>query len=293
MFLAQVGRYNDFSEKFRTELEEKVKSFGNIVRYSFDIASDNPDPLKANGPKIWPSRYTLDPVTFFISDPYENRQNKQKLKQVGLVKTINDKGEPEQFFRIRVLEGSRGIMQYDLTDTEDFNTVMMLELHPKLAGGKYADSKRRAVVTRIDEKKLAQEKRTERTAKLKALNVAQEMSDAEIMQFSDAMIWDTASPDETRNKIEELAETQPIFFNDLVAGKNVEYQAAIKQALDKRIIAFDPAEYRYMWSANQQLIAKLQPSLEKNEVQVMSEWLQTSGDKAKEVYKKIKELLKS
>lgn len=292
MYLAQVGRYNDFSPKFRDELEKKVASFGKVVQYSFDIANENPDPLKASGKKVYPSRYTLDPVTFFITDPYEDRPNKQKLKQVGLVKTINDKGEPDSFHRIRILEGSAGVMRYDLENQEDLNIVMLLELHPKLKGGKFADKTKRQIVERIDLEKVATEKRTERTSRLKALNVAQEMSDADVVQFADAMMWEHATPAENRNRVEELAETNPIFFNKLVEGKDLEYQATIKRALDARIIAFDPAEYNFLWASTQQLVVKLQPSLDKNEVQVMSDWLQTSGEKANEVYKKIKGMLK-
>jgi len=293
MYLSHVGRYNDFTPKFYNELEEKVRSFGKTVQYGFDIASENPDPDKKNGKKVYPSRYTLDPVTFFITDPYEDRPNKQKLKQVGLVKTINDKGEPDSFYRIRVLEGNAGVLRLDLENPEDFATAMLLEIHPKLKGGKFSDKTKRQLVERIDLEKLAKEKRNERSERVKALNVAQEMSDEDVMKFADAMMWEIASPSMNRNRVEELAETDFKMFNDLVEGKNIEYQATVKRAMDAKIIAFDPAEYRYIWCSNQQLVVKLEPSLNKNEVQVMSEWLQTAGDKAKEVYKKVTGLLKT
>lgn len=291
MYLAHVGRYNDFTPEFMEKLEKKVRAFGKTVDYFFDIANPNPDPDKKNGKQVYPSRYTLDPVTFFISDPYEKRAGKQKLKQVGLVKTINDKGEPDSFHRIRVIEGNAGVLRLDLENQEDFNIAMMLEIHPKLKGGEYADKSKRQMVERIDHEKVATEKRSLRTDKVKALNVAQEMSDADVARFADAMNWQAASPSINRDKIEELAETDPKFFNDLVAGKNVEYQSTIKRAMDKKIIAFDPAEYRFIWCSNQQLVVKLEPSLEKNELQVMAEWIESSGDRAKEVYKRITGLL--
>lgn len=291
--LQQAGKYNDFSQKLKKALEDKITSFGKTVRYKFNISHDNPDPEKKDGPIIWPHLYTLDPVTFKIVDKEENRPDKQNVKEVGYVRELNEKGIPVSFFRIRVRGRDKGIITYNLELPEHQDEVMLLELHPKNTNGMFSDKTKQQVFSRIDEHALATDKKKERTAKLKALNVAQGMSDKEVVDFADAMVWDsTAEPLLLRNQIEELAETNPDFFNDLVEGKTVEFQAAVKKAIDRQIIGFDPGEYKFMWRSNNQTIAVLQLSTDKNEIEKFSEWLMTAGEKADAVYKKIQGLLK-
>lgn len=295
MLLQQVAHYNDLSPKLRDELTEKIKSFGKNVRYKFNISNPNPDPEKYGGIEIiWPNVYTLDPTVFNINDPYEKRENKQRSKLIALVDGIDEKGLPNKFKKIRIEARFKGILSLDVEDNDDhFNYAMFLELHPKLVGGMFADKTKHQIITRIDERELAKDQRSIRTAKLKALNIAEQMSDKQVVEFADAMIWDsTEDIFLLRNKIEELAENTPEFFNDLVNSKNVEYQSVIQQALNKKIISFDPAEYKFTWTTNSQTIAILQPVGEKNHVEKMSEWMQTGGQKAEEFYKKLKSLLK-
>lgn len=293
MQLEQVMHYNDLSPKFRKELEDRIKSYGNVIRYKFDIAKPNPDPARYNGETVWPNKYTLTPTVWNIIDPHENREGKQKSKKIGLVDAVDEKGLPNRFRKIRVEGVRRGQLVLDIANNQDdLYTAMALELHPKLKGGQFADKNSFLVVSRIDAQAEATEARKLRTAKVKALNTAEEMSDKDAINFADAMMWDsTEDMPLLRNRIEELAETTPDFFNDLVSGKSIEYQAVIQKALNNRVIAFDPAEYKFVWASNQQLITVLSPSENKTHVEKMGEWLQTGGQKADEVYKKIKGLL--
>lgn len=297
MLLNQIAHFNDLSPELRKEVEERILSFGASVRYKFDISNKNPDPTKHDGEYIWPNQYTLDPAVFNIVDPYEKRPDKSKSKRIAIVTGVDaEKGVPNKFDKIKIRRPKKGILTLQLDNDEDYAKAFYLELHPKLNGGKFADKTKRQNVVRIDDAKAATEKRTERTEKLKALNVAQGLSDAEVVQFADAMLWDSTDTTKgkgvLRNKIEELAETSPTMFNDLVAGKNIEYQAVVKQALDKQLIAFDPTEYKFTWSANQMPITMLSPVDGKNHVEIMAEWLQIGGERAEEAYKKIKSLIK-
>lgn len=293
MQLEQVAHYNNLSPKLRTEIENKLKSFGKSVRYKFDISKPNPDPSKFNGATVWPNRYTLDPSVWNITDPYET-EGKSKSKRIAIVEEVDDKGIPNRFRKIRVTAPQKGILILDLNNSNDYYTAFALELHPKLNGGKFEDKNSFRVVTRVDENAEAEQKRMERTARKKALDAAESMTDKDIMNFADAMMWDSGeSPSVLRNKVEEMAETEPSFFNDLIENKSLEVQALVKQSLDKRIIAFDPAEYKFFWASNMQLITVLTPSETKNHVQQFAEWLVVGGTKAEEVHKKIKELSKS
>jgi len=296
MSLENFAHFNDLSPKLREELEQKVESFGKSVRYKFDIARPNPDPEKYNGGTVYPNMYTLDPTKFTIQDSYENRDGKSKTKNIGLVDDgfINDNGLPERFKKVKVSGSEKAILKLNTADNrDDFYMAMMLEMHPKLKGGKFADKNLHPIISRIDENAAAREARTERSERLKALNVAQAMSDTELIDFADAMQWDSSENSEIlRNKVEELADSNPIYFNDLVQGKSIEYQSLIKQAINKDLISFEHGEYKFMWSGNQQTITNLSPTGKKNEIEKLSEWMQTSGNKGDDFYKKLKSLVK-
>jgi hypothetical protein len=296
MSLENFAHFNDLSPKLREELEQKVESFGKSVRYKFDIARPNPDPEKYNGGTVYPNMYTLDPTKFTIQDSYENRDGKSKTKNIGLVDDgfINDNGLPERFKKVKVSGSEKAILKLNTADNrDDFYMAMMLEMHPKLKGGKFADKNLHPIISRIDENAAAREARTERSERLKALNVAQAMSDTELIDFADAMQWDSSENSEIlRNKVEELADSNPIYFNDLVQGKSIEYQSLIKQAINKDLISFEHGEYKFVWSGNQQTITNLSPTGKKNEIEKLSEWMQTSGNKGDDLYKKLKSLVK-
>ncbi len=294
MQLEPVAHYNNLSAKLREEIEAKLKGFGKSVRYKFDISKPNPDPAKYNGDTVWPNRYTLDPAVWDITDPYEVA-GKSKSKKIGIVEAVDENGKPNRFRKIRVMAPQKGVLILDLENSqEDYYTAFALELHPKLIGGKFEDKNAYRVVTRIDENAEAETKRKERTARKKALDAAESMEDADIVNFADAMMWDSGEPANIlRNKVEELAETDPEFFNDLIEKKEIQVRALVKQALDKRIITHDPVENKFMWASNMQLITALPVSLTANHVQQFAEWLVVGGTKAEEVHKKIKELSKA
>ena len=298
MALEKVGLWNDLSPILRQKLEDQVESFGKKVRFKFDISNPDPDPEK-KGEKMYPFKYTLDPITFDIIDKYEDKSIKgreyaQKGKKIGIVEETNERGNPVKFRRIRVEEMEQGKVTFDLEKLEDIENVMYLLLHPKLEDGDFADKTKRPIISRVDEKRTATEAITLRTARKKAMDIAEEMSETDIVNFADAMQWDSAQDEDVlRNKVEELAEISPDFFNYLVNSKKIEYQSAIKQANDKGIISYDPADGSIKWTSNNQPITSVSVITDKSWITLFSEWMQSGGKKEKEVYTKIKSLTSS
>lgn len=293
--LEQVAHYNDLSPKLRAEMETKIASFGKKVRYKFNISHPNPDPEKYNGPIVWPQMWTLDPITFRITDPDEDRAGKSKSKQIGMVNEVDDKGIPTSFHRVRVHKRHVGIVEFEVDNPHDQMHIMYLELHPKLSGGKFEDKKNsKPIFERIDELKEAKENRERRSSRRKALTAAMGMSEAKVKEFAAAMLWDEHQDTEIlRGRIEDLSEEKPELFIDTVESSAIEYKAAVKRAMDKGVIAYNPAEYKFIYAANQQTIVSLGASVTaQNEVERMAEWLMTNGTKGDEVYKKIKGLSK-
>jgi len=293
MYLEEVAHYNGLSAKLREEVSERIRGFGARVRYRFEIGNPNPDPQRYNGQIIFPNLYNLDPTIYNILDKHEDK-NKPKLKKIALIDAVDEEGIPNRFKKIRLKGTQKGILELKLEEgNEDWYTCMYLEMHPKLQDGIFQDKTKTPMFRRIDEMKVATEAKKERSARLKALNVAQGMSDKEVLNFCDAMSWDsTEDVLILRNKVEELADINPEFFNDLVAGKTIQYRSTIKQAMDKKVIEFDPVEHKFVWESNKQVIAILSPVAGKNAVDKMAEFLMAGGDKADVIYKKIKDLIK-
>lgn len=293
----RVAQYNDLSKEFRDKINSRLRTYGTIVRYKFSIGNPNPDPLKEDGEIIYPGIYTLDPAKFSLNDKDEKRENVSKQKQIALVDldSLNDKGVPEKFGKIKVNGSGRGFFDLNLSEegSEDWHKAFLLELHPKHEGGLFQDTSRVAVFSRIDETKQAESNTANRNLRRKALNAVADMDDKAVRQYADAMMWDSTEPITVlRDRIEGEAETAPEMFMNLIEGKSVELQALVKRALDKKILAYDPGEAKVSWFNNRQLIATFSPNSDKNVVENMAEWLQTGGKNAEEVLPKIKELLK-
>lgn len=294
MLLEQVAHYNDLSPELRKKLTERLLSYGKVVRYKFDISNPNPDKTFYGGIKeIFPNIYTLDPTVFNINDPLEKREGKSKSKKIALVDGQDEKGIVNKFRKVRVEGKFKGILRLELEEgNDDWYIAMYLELHPKMTGGDFLDKTKRQMFSRIDEGKAATEERAARSARNKATRVAEEMTEKEVRDFADAMTWDSSQEENVlRNEVELLAETSPEFFNDLVESALLKYQSIIKKATDKGIIAFDPAEMKYTWASNSQVIAVLSPAGDKNEVQKFAEFLHAGGKSATEAYKKLQSLV--
>lgn len=291
--LQTVGIYNDLSKSLQEKLEARLESFGKVVRYRFDIERENPDKTFHDGKTIFPNVYTLDPTIFKITD--KDDKGKNKTVNVALIKEYKYNAQNQLEFvykKVRVNGSQRGMLRLDLENDEDRETCMYLELHPKLAGGLFADKDKTPVLKRVDENAEATEKISERSIRRKAMAIAEDMKEKQLVDFADAMSWDSSqSPMVIKNMVEELAEAEPKFFADLVEGKEVEYRSVIRQAMNKGVIAFDPADYKYIWVGNGMTITVLSPVGDKSEVEKFSQWLQTGGEKTQEIFKKIKSLI--
>lgn len=294
MQLEHEGTYNDLSPKLRQELEAKIDGFGKKVRFKFNIGNENPDPDKKDGKIIFQRLWTLGPGVFNIVDPYENREGKQKGKKVGLIYHIDYKdGHPVyKFKKVRLEERHRGILELNLVDVvEDRDMAMYLLLHPKLTGGMFSDKSQKQIFSLIDENKAASDAREARSARSKARRAAEQMSEKDVVNFALAMMWDSGEEEVVlRNRIEELAETNPEFFNEITSGKSVEFRSLVQLAINKGIIEFDPADYRMLWSGNKQTITMLSPAGSQNEVEKFAMWLENTGKQGEEVTKKLKSL---
>ena len=293
--LERMGQYNDLSAKLRKRLTERIKSYGDEVVYSFDISHPNPDPEKYNGGIVWPSIYTLDPLVFDVVDEDEEREDRSKIKKVGLILDVDKDGKIMDYRRVRVKGQEEGVFKLDLKNNpEDVATCAYLELHPKVAGSFFQDKRLVAVAKRVDEKQVSEDSRKKRHQRATALRIATELEESGVREFAAAMNWNENQPISIlKDKVEEYAERYSELFNDLAKSDRLKYQATVKMALSKGIVVHDPVAGRFLWGANQEAITVLPPNGTQNPVEQFAEFLRTNGKKSDEVYKKIQSLLKS
>jgi len=301
--LEQEGIYNDLSPKLREKVEARINSFGKTVRYKFNLARPNPDPQKYNGAIIYPSLYNLHPVQWKITDNDETEERlksgKQKVKNIAVIESVekDDRGNPVYRFKgVKISDIEKGIKVFDMDNEEDRSKVASLELHPKNGNGMFPNKQMVAMFSRVDETELATKERSERSARKKAMDIAEAMSDKEVVDFADGMAtdeWDsTQDLFLLRNMVEKIAETNPELFNDKVHSKQMEIQATIKKAIANRIVSHNPAEGSLSWTNTQQVIIALGAGFgDKNDVERFAEWFITAGKRADEAYKKIKSLI--
>jgi bacterioferritin (cytochrome b1) len=292
MLLSAIGKINAISDKLRGEIEAKVLSFGDSVRYQFDISKDNPDPEKKDGKVVWPHVYTLQPRTFVITDPHLPKGAQNAVK-IGLVTKLDEKGENVKIWgKIQVSGQNRGIFEIDLTSAEGIATAMYLELHPKIKNGMFSKEGYK-VFYRIDEKNLATEQRAERSLRKKAMDIAEKMSDADAKMFADAMTWGENDIDIIRNMIEDMAENEPKYFLEMHQddATAILYQGTVQRAKDKGKILYDNVNNSYNWE-NGKVITMLAPESTRSDIEQMALWLQTGGEQAQKAFEKIKILIK-
>lgn len=187
----------------------------------------------------------------------------------------------------------RGILRLQLDNPEDIAKCMFMELHPKLKGGMFSDKDKFQVCSRVDDVSEAQKQTQDRAEKRKAQNAVADMDELALISFADALGWDsTQDPIVLRNLAEELADDDPKFLNDNISNKAFEIRAILKQAIDREIISYDPAELKFSWTGNKQTIAVVSPNGEESEIVKFAEILHSGGTKMEEALKKITQLVK-
>jgi hypothetical protein len=295
--LEKQAHVNDLSPELRATLEKKINDWGDFVRYKFNIS--HPDPHPDNkGKLVWPAVFTLGPIRFQITDPYEKRPNVSKLKTVGLVKDIDpEKGHPTSYRRIQVKAPTEGWLQLDLRDPEDREKAMLLELHIKHSGGMFFDkTKGEGVFQRVDELAMAKANRSNRKTRLAAMTVVESFNEDEIRDFVSAMGNDENRPMEImQEELAELAEKQPLVFTEQFNTGTWKWRAMLKRAFDKQLIVHHPVEDKVTFTSSQETVAVLTRS--EGDTRSLNhrtaDALQAQGDKGDKLYNRIAVLVKA
>lgn len=287
--LKPILDYNNFSPELRKRLNEDRKAAGKIAKYKFSIAHRNPDAANTGGEYIFPSLYTLTPITFNIIDPGDGMP-----KIIGWTQNLDRSHKDHEevvFRRIQLPERFRGILTLDLTQVEHIEMFEVLQMHPKFEGGMFRDKNIAAMFSRIDDLKEAKTKLAYRERRGEVLMVATRMTEPEIRDFAAAMNWNELDDlDILRDKVTELADKDPEFFRKFADDPRVEYKALLRRAIDANVISWIPMENKFSWTSNGTTIAVLDRTEGDKYFDQMADWFMTHKT-GQDTFKKIKTLL--
>lgn len=280
---------NNFSPELRKKLNDELTAVGKIAKYKFYIARKNPDPEhKPDEAYLYPTSYTLTPVTYEITDGMGKPQ-----VRVGLYDGIfKDKDLEEiKFKRVSINARDEGLLTLDLRAAEHRQIFEYLEMHPKNENGLFRDKNIPALFCRIDELKEAKTRLLKKEMRGQTIMVASRMGEQEVRNFAAAMNWNELEDYEIlKDKMIELADKDPEFFRQFVDDPAMEYRAIGRRAIDANIISWSPVECKFTWTANNSVLAVLDRTTAEKYIDGLADWLITSKN-GPEVFKKIKALL--
>ena len=174
-------------------------------------------------------------------------------------------------------------------DKEVYQFLMMSNAN---ASNPNRDTSVRPLYELLEPNKKAKESRDARALKREAMNVAAELSAAEVREFV-ASIGKDDSKDISvlRDELETMAEKDPKQFIALSRDKNKSVQAKVKRALDKKIIVFDKTTSTYSWASTGETIVQVPRSSKSSYLQGFANFV-LSNKNGESVYQEIVKLLK-
>ncbi len=144
----------------------------------------------------------------------------------------------------------------------------------------------------VEPNKKAEESRKSRTLRREAMNVAAELSAAEVREFVASLNKDEKRDISIlRDELETLAEKDPKQFIAMSKDKNKSIQANVKLAMDKKIIAFDKESMTFNWVSTGEAIVQVPRSSKKSYLQGFTNFV-LSNKNGDSVYEEIVKLLK-
>lgn len=288
--LEAQGKFNNLSKELRETLAKKAAEMPRLIKFRFAIAQINPDgEMKTGGRLLYPSSYTVTPVTYDIIDPGDKLR-----KRVALVKQLKELGAREDSFnKLKILNGWQGIYIIDMEKPYNRDLFAWLMMHPKMENGIFRDPHLPAMITMIDEVAEAKDALRKRNMRIEAVFVANNFKGQDVRNFASAMGWnENEDPYIIKERIVTLAENDPEFFRKFIDEKNLESRALIKRAMDNNIITWVPVESKFMWTSNSQPIAILERASGIDYLDRMADWIATSKN-GQEVLNQVRKLLQA
>ena len=193
---------------------------------------------------------------------------------------------------IQFTKKDKGLMALRGSKTGDREIFQYLSLSNYNKSNPNRDTAVNPLYELVEPSRGAKESRENRTLRRDAMNVAAELSAAEVREFISSMNKD-AKRDMSilRDEIELMAEKDPKGFIKLSKDKNKSIQANCKLAIDKKIIEFDKKTSSFLWVGTGETIVTVPRSSKSSYLQGFTNFV-LSNKNGESVYQEVVKLLK-
>lgn len=209
--------------------------------------------------------------------------------EIACIKTTKAKGVPvlHELWFLKESAGTITCRGGNVADQQKYEYLMLCNFRKNNPD---RDPTKRALFELLDPKAKATEERATRTERLRAMKYAEDMERDEVMTFSAASGWDVDDEDVLRNRIESMAESDPLGFLARATNRHNNIKADIKRALDKQVISFDAQASSFSWSSNGELITNVPRSTKGSHLDGLLNFI-INNERGESVYDEIKLLL--
>ena len=193
---------------------------------------------------------------------------------------------------IQFTKKDKGLMALRGSKTGDREIYQYLMLSNFNASNPDRDKSVNPLFKLVEPKKDATDARKLRNLRRDAMNVAAELSAAEVREFAASLNKDEKRDISIlRDELEVMAEKDPTSFMTLSKDKNKSIQATCKSAIDKKVIRFDKASSTFIWVATGETIVQVPRSSKSSYLQGFTNFV-LSNKNGELVYEEIVKLLK-
>lgn len=250
----------------------------------FQYLDIRPDPQN-KGSYIMPSMAMM-PKIDRVYDP-----KKDDYVDIANIKSLGVGGKPviEPIAFSRQTQGKL-LLRGNKTGDKEVYQYLMLSNYNKSNPNR--DTSLKPLYELVEPARTAKESRSERSLRRDAMNVAAELSAAEVREFISSLNKDAGRDISIlRDELETMAEKDPKQFIALSKDKNKSIQANVKRAIDKKIIKFDKASSSFKWATTDEVIVQVPRSSKSSYLQGFTNFV-LSNKNGESVYEEIVKLLK-
>jgi hypothetical protein len=233
-------------------------------------------------------------MPFMVIAPNKDRVYDPEIDDyvdIAAISSLGIEGKPN-FHSIEFTKQQSGRLLLRGNRSKDRDIFQFLTLSNFNASNPNRDTSVQPLFELVNPKIKAEKARKTRSLKRDAMNVAAELSGAEVREFISSLGKDEKRDlSVLRDELETLAEKDPKQFIKLSKNTNKSYQANIKRALDKKIISLDRESNTFFWTSTEETIVQVPRSSKLGHLEGFTNFVLSNKNGAS-IYQEIVKLLK-
>lgn len=248
-----------------------------MAKYRLLNGTKNIDKDREKGDEfLFPSAVTINLNGSFI-DPETGKDT----VEWGVVKSFDEKLKRPTFkkYFVRPTKGDGGIFFIRGNSVADMDDYDGLELSNENRNNPFRDESVPPIFERIDEAKESRVRSKKRNYLFDSLSAIRDWTQDERRIAGAAYnLSTTLSPDELKDRLEEIAEKDPKKFYDGIDSTDNSTKAIIKMSQEAEIITYIPFEHKWVYVGSNETLALLDRREGVNEYQQLLEFLKNSAN---------------